>query len=559
MKFTQKPYIITGSGIAGLYAAIKLSERTNREILLITKSNLRESNSRYAQGGIVGVLPENTGDSIDLHVRDTLKAGAGLSDEGVARFISGKSEGAVLDLSSYGVDFDRSKDKKIELTLEGAHSINRILHSGGDATGKNIELALSNVVENSPNIEIYRRTQVVDLLIDSKQRCRGVILFNKETGEYETVYSSAVILATGGAGQVYSNTTNPSIATGDGIALAYRAGATVQNMEFIQFHPTALNFEENGSRFLISESVRGEGARLKTPQGEYFTHKYDERGDLAPRDIVTRAIFFEMQEKNYDYVLLDTTMVGEEKLKTRFPNIINTCKDHGMDIIHDPIQVSPAAHYIMGGIKTGVNGETSLEGLFAVGEAGCTSFHGANRLASNSLLECVVVASELAENLAKQEASVDSTSDCRINCLISQYERNHFGFKQDIAGFKVELRNVMWEKAGIIRNEEGLNRALSVINSLKLDFNQEYKCRNAEEYEFRNLLTVAGLIVRSAISRKESRGGHFRVDYPETAQEAVNSYLQEGRNYDYRRVSEVFTARLSGQDIFDNLHTGVQF
>jgi L-aspartate oxidase len=528
MKTNKKTFIVIGSGIAGLYTAIKLSENTNEEILLITKSNLKESNSRYAQGGIVGVLPENIADSVELHVKDTLNAGAGLSDEKTARFISEKSAESIKDLINYGVNFDKNTNEQVELTLEGAHSVNRILHSGGDATGINIELALSNIVENKPNISIYRQTQVVDILVDSSERCRGIILLKNETNEYEVIYSSAVIIATGGAGQVYSKTTNPVIATGDGIALAYRAGALIQNMEFIQFHPTALDFEENGSRFLISESVRGEGARLKTPEGEFFTHKYDERGDLAPRDVVTRAIFFEMKEKNYNNVLLNTSLISEETLTKRFPNILKACKAHGIDIIKNDIPVSPAAHYIMGGVKTNVFGETSINGLYAVGEVACTSFHGANRLASNSLLECVVTANELGKLLAKEKAEYpEILNDCKINCLISRYEKNYFDFMPDINLYIQQLRNMMWEKAGIVRNEENLNEGLAFINKLKLEFNQPYKCRNIKEYEFRNLLTVSELIIKSALQRKESRGGHFREDYPDTFSEALNSYLSK--------------------------------
>lgn len=525
MKFSTKSVVIIGSGIAGLYSAIKLSEKTDKEILLVTKANLRESNSRYAQGGIVGVLPENLLDSVDLHVKDTINAGAGLTDSDVAKFISENSAEAISDLIKYGVEFDKDRENHIELTLEAAHSVNRILHSGGDATGRSIELALSNKAENTKNITIYQQTQAVDILVDSEKNCRGIILFNSKTEEYETVYSSVVIIATGGAGQVYSNTTNPQIATGDGLSLAYRAGAVLQDMEFVQFHPTALNIEEKGSRFLISESVRGEGARLKNPDGEYFTHNYDERGDLAPRDVVTRAIFFEMQEKNYPYVLLDTSTIDKEKLLERFPNIIKACKDNGIDILTEPIPVSPAAHYIMGGIKISTDGKTSIPGLYAVGEASCSSFHGANRLASNSLLECVVVAGEMIKHLSEQSLEVKLTQDCRINCLISQYEKQFFEYKPNVSAFTSTLKETMWENAGIVREEKSLYKALKEINELKLDFNQEFKCRNLHEYEFRSLLTVAELIVKSAIARKESRGAHFRKDYSEPSQNAYHSYI----------------------------------
>ncbi len=527
MKFSTKPVVIIGSGIAGLYLAIKLSEKINSEILLVTKANLGESNSRYAQGGIVGVLPENLPDSVELHVADTIKAGAGLTDAGIAEFISENSTEAIYDLVKYGVEFDKNPENRIQLTLEAAHSVKRILHSGGDATGRNIELALSHKVLNTPNIKIYQGIQAVDLLMDSDRRCRGVILYDSKTGEYEIVYANVTVIATGGAGQIYSNTTNPAIATGDGIALAYRAGAVIQDMEFIQFHPTALDLEENGSRFLISESVRGEGARLKNTDGEFFTQNYDKRGDLAPRDIVTRAIFFEMKEKGYNHVLLDTSSINKETLIERFPNIIKACKDHEIDILESPIPVSPAAHYIMGGIKISQEGKTTIPGLYAVGEAGCTSFHGANRLASNSLLECVVIAGEMAKNIAEQNLEVEPVKDCKSDCLLSQYEKHILSYKPDIEDYIRKLRETMWDKAGIVRNEQSLNQALKMINELKLEFNQEYRCRNINEYEFRSMLTVAELIVRSSIVRKESRGAHYRDDYPETSEHAYHSYISK--------------------------------
>jgi len=516
MKVSQIPLVIIGSGIAGLYSAIKLAENPDNKVLLVTKSQLGESNSRYAQGGIVGILPENLKDSVDLHVKDTIIAGAGLCDEEIARFISQNSSQAINDLINYGVEFDRDKDNKVQLTLEAAHSVNRILHAGGDATGKSIELALCNKVQSKENITIYCETIAVDLLMDLDQNCRGVILYKEETKEYEVIFASAVVIATGGAGQVYSNTTNPSIATGDGIALAYRAGAIVQDMEFVQFHPTALNIEENGSRFLISESVRGEGARLRNPDDKYFTEKYDARGDLAPRDVVTRAIFFEMQDKNYSHVYLDTSSIPKEKILERFPNIIRVCKENGIDILNGYIPVSPAAHYMMGGIKITREGKTSIAGLYAIGEASCSALHGANRLASNSLLECVVVAGEMAKYILSQNIQVKNVKDCKIDCLISQYEKQLLTFKPEVTSFTKELKEIMWGKAGIIRSEQSLKQALIKINEIKLDFEQQYKCRNIKEYELRNLLIVSEIIVKSAILRKESRGAHYRSDYTQT-------------------------------------------
>lgn len=533
MRLSRQSIVIIGSGIAGLYAAIKLSHDKNlnpknNKILLVTKSTLRESNSRYAQGGIVGVLPENTHDSIELHVQDTLEAGAGLTDPKISEFISRNSAEVIADLIAYGVKFDKNNDKKLALTLEGAHSVRRILHAGGDATGRSIELALSEHVENNPNIQIYQKTQAVDLLIDSKGICRGVIVLNTETNKYETVFASAVIIASGGAGQVYSNTTNPKIATGDGIALAYRANAVIQDMEFVQFHPTALTIMENNTRFLISESVRGEGAKLTNINNETFTHKYDERGDLAPRDVVTRSIFFEMKETNANNVLLDTPSIREETLLNRFPNIIKTCKDNGIDILNEKIPVSPAAHYIMGGIKISENGKTSIPGLFAVGEAACSSLHGANRLASNSLLECVVISRELANYINDNPRRSFISQDHTIQSLIEQYNKKPYKPTVDISSLTASLKDIMWQNAGIIRTERTLTEALETINKLKNRFNKEFVCNNIEEYEFRNLLIVSELIVMAALNREESRGAHFREDYPETRLHAEHSYFRKG-------------------------------
>jgi len=528
MNFSAKAIVIVGSGIAGLYSAIKLSEKTDAGILLVTKAALGESNSRYAQGGIASVLPQNTKDSVELHVQDTLEAGAGLTDESIARFISENSYEAIQDLIKYGVEFDKNQNNILELTLEAAHSVNRILHSGGDATGKNIELALAHKVQTIKNITIYQQTQAVELLIDSDKKCRGIVLFNEKSGDYEIVYSSAVILATGGVGQIYSNTTNPTIATGDGISLAYRAGAEIQDMEFVQFHPTAMNINENSPKFLISESVRGEGARLKNPDGEFFAFNYDPRGDLAPRDIVTRAIFAEMEKNGYSNVHLDTSSISSEKFSERFPNIEKACRENGIDLPQNPIPVSPAAHYLMGGIKISPEGKTSLDCLYALGEASCSGYHGANRLASNSLLECVVIAGNMAEYLAKQPLEVKPSSDCKINCLLAQYEKMFFDYKQDVLSFINLLKKEMWENAGIIRTELGLKKVLRAINEIKLEFNQEFKCRNLMEYELRSLLCVSELIVKSALERKESRGGHYRKDFPHTLKQAHHSQICKG-------------------------------
>lgn len=400
MKYSEYSVVVVGSGAAGLYAALKISQQIKlpEGILLISKSSLGISNSRYAQGGIVGVVHQNPDDCVELHIKDTLKAGAGLSDEKVTEEISSASDVVLNDLIENGVEFDKDESGNITFTLEAAHSVKRILHSGGDATGKGITEGLVKAVRADSNIHVIEKAMAVELLISSDKECKGVIVFNKQTGEHEIVYSSAVIIATGGAGQVYKYTTNPNGATGDGIALAYEAGAVIQDMEFMQFHPTALALSpESQNRFLISEAVRGEGAKLLNKRGEEFMVKYDERKELAPRDVVTRAIFSEMQLENAPNVYLNAVVIGEEKIARRFPTISTRCKENGVDITKEPIPVAPAAHYTMGGIKADVEGRTSIKGLYAIGEAACTGFHGANRLASNSLLECVVCAYELAD------------------------------------------------------------------------------------------------------------------------------------------------------------------
>lgn len=525
MKLSRTQVIVIGSGIAGLYAAIKLAEN-NKSVLLITKSMLGESNSRYAQGGIVAVLPQNKEDSVDLHVKDTLKAGAGLAEQTMARFISENSLEAIEDLITYGVSFDKDNNRDISLTLEAAHSTRRILHAGGDATGKSIEITLSNAAKNNKNIVIHEKTQAVELLVDSNNICNGVILFNARNNTYEASLSSAVIIATGGAGQIYSNTTNPKIATGDGIALAYKANAVIQDMEFVQFHPTALAFIDNDTRFLISESVRGEGARLKNSNDELFSNKYDERGDLAPRDVVTRSIFSEMKTTNELHVYLDASSIESEKLKNRFPNIIRVCKENNIDLLTQKIPVSPAAHYLMGGIKVTKTGQTSISGLYAIGEASCTSLHGANRLASNSLLECVVTAKQVSDHLNSLSLLPEQDLDKSTEHIIKQYSSSSNTQAKNAQEIIKILKNTMWEKAGIVRNEKTLSSALETIEALKQQFNKENKCDSIEEYELRNLLIISELVTKCALARKESRGAHYRDDYPKADSKAYHSYIR---------------------------------
>ena len=538
MKYSEYSVVIVGSGAAGLYAALKISQQINLPdgVLIVTKSNLGESNSKYAQGGIVGVLHQNEADSVDLHVKDTIKAGAGLSERKTVEYISQASDEVITDLMENGVEFDREADGSLTFTLEAAHSIRRILHSGGDATGRGITEALCRDVIADGNITVMENAMAVELLVNSDKECKGIILYNELTGEHEIVYTSALVLATGGVGQIYKYTTNPSGATGDGIDLAYNAGAVIQDMEFIQFHPTALALDpDNKDRFLISEAVRGEGAKLINHHGDEFMSLYHDRRELAPRDIVTRAIYSEMKKEHSYNVFLNASMIDSIKLLKRFPTISKRCDEKGIDISKKPIPVAPAAHYSMGGIKAAVEGRTSIRGLYAIGEVASTGLHGANRLASNSLLECVVCAYELADYLSFANLETPKRIDDSIRNIINLYSKPLDDEDYNISSLKSELKNLMWNNAGIIRSEESLVKAEAEIKRMKSEFKRERKCLNKEEYEYRNMLTTAELIVKGALARKESRGAHCRSDYRETMSDAMHSDIikQEERELVY--------------------------
>ena len=518
MKHTKYSAVIVGSGIAGLYAAIKLQKEATlpNGLLIITKTQLIESNSKYAQGGMVCVLPENKLDSCTLHIEDTIKAGAGLTDRKVAEYISQKSAEVVKELQNFGVDFDRDENNQLKFTKEAAHSVNRILHAGGDATGFCIENALIKYLMAQKNVTIYEQTLAVEILKDSKHTVKGLITYNYNENEYEIIETPAVVLATGGVGQLYKYTTNPDITTGDGIALAYRAGAVVKDMEFVQFHPTAFALTDKGTMFLISEAVRGEGAKLVDKNGQTFMEKYDKRLELAPRDVVTRSIFSEMKETNATNVYLDATHISDEKFQKRFPTIYATCKEYNINPSKDFIPVSPSAHYFMGGIKTQVNGVTSIKGLYAIGEAACTGLHGANRLASNSILECAVTAYELVNHLKTVDLSPIELSDKEILETIDSYKNEtKYNIFLNTDNLIKRLKNIMWSNVGIVRDKERLIAAKQELELLSQEFGYTYRCRTRNEYELRNMLTIAKLIVDFAIERKESRGAHYRSDYPQ--------------------------------------------
>lgn len=528
MKHSEYSAVVIGSGAAGLYAALKIARgmKLPEGVLLITKGVLGESNSKYAQGGVVGVVHQNPRDNVESHVADTLKAGAGLSEAESVEYISKVSDEVINDLISEGVEFDRDTEGNLTFTLEAAHSLKRILHVGGDATGKGIIDALKKAVIANPDITIIENSIAVELLVNSDSECKGLIYYNELTGEHELVYTSATILATGGLGQIYKYTTNPEGATGDGIDLAYRAGALLQDMEFIQFHPTALALTPNSKdRFLISEAVRGEGAKLVDKLGNEFMSKYHDKRELAPRDIVTRAIYNEMKLTNATNMFLNASIIEKTRLLQRFPTISGRCNDKGIDISKTPIPVAPAAHYSMGGIKATVEGKTSMRGLYAIGEVASTGLHGANRLASNSLLECVVCAYELSEYLSFANLSIPKKIDDNILSTIKLYEAPINETNYDILELKSNLKDIMWNKVGIIRNEFDLENAKKEVEILRRNFDRNRKCLNKDEYEYRNMLTVASLIIESAFSRKESRGAHSRSDYKNMNEKALHSTL----------------------------------
>jgi L-aspartate oxidase len=512
VKKTQIPertdVLVLGSGIAGLFLALRLAEKA--QVVVATKKRDYESNTNYAQGGIAAVL--GPGDRFALHVKDTLVAGAGLCHPDVVRAVVAEGPDRVRDLMELGVRFSRGA-RGLSLGREGGHSARRIAHSA-DLTGRAIEQALLRAVLDHPRIRLLENHMAVDLIRErgGRRRVWGAEILDRSRGRTRDFLARAVVLATGGSGKVYLYTSNPDIATGDGVAMAYRAGAVVSNLEFVQFHPTCL-YHPRARSFLITEAVRGEGARLLTVDGRRFMVGVHRLAELAPRDIVARAIDAEMKRRGEKYVLLDLRPIGAAKLRHHFPNILRRCRELGMDPIREPIPVVPAAHYQCGGVRTGLDGKTSLPRLFAIGEVAMTGLHGANRLASNSLLEAVVMAHHASGAIERLLADGETPPRRK-----SSAAHGHKPLREvaRLAHNWEAVRRLMWDLVGIVRTDERLATAEERLRVVREEIEREFRTYRlgADLVELRNLSLVAHLIVRSARWRKESRGLHYNLDHP---------------------------------------------
>jgi L-aspartate oxidase len=509
----MKHILVVGSGIAGLIAALELSRQ--HEVTLVTKAKLADSNTRWAQGGIAAAM--SPGDSVADHIADTLRAGAGMCRPAAVEVLCAEAPERIHNLLQLGVEFD-SRNGELARGLEAAHSHARILHAGGDATGLTIEMALVRAVRQAP-IQILEHTFACDLVL--RGDCVTGLEVLGEDCSRETLTADAVVLASGGAGQLYRHTTNPSVATGDGVAMALRAGAQLADLEFYQFHPTALAAP---GTFLISEAVRGEGAVLLDVHGRRFMHALHRDGELAPRDVVARGIAMQMAAQDGAPVLLDATALGAEFLRTRFPSIDAACRARGMDWAKEPIPVTPAAHYWMGGVRTDLVGRTSIRGLLAVGEAACTGAHGANRLASNSLLESLVFAWRCAAWLRENDVLTPSEPGSSEWQRAADKQDEHVLVGVPHAATQIplkrsDLQELMWNAAGIQRNGAELRAAASQLSAWHSEGS------SVERLEAANLLDLARAIVAAAAVRRESRGAHFREDYPETSAMWANSLV----------------------------------
>jgi L-aspartate oxidase len=512
----QSDILLIGGGAAGLSLALRLADKFS--ISLISKGKMEDGCTIYAQGGIAAVLDES--DSIESHVQDTLDAGAGLCDPKVVQFTVERSRSTIEWLIQRGVPFTHEvadhADSPYHLAREGGHSHRRIIHAA-DATGRALETTLAAQVRAHPNIQVYEKHNAIDLITSQKlgqneDRCLGAYVLNRRSGKVATFQARYTVLATGGASKVYLYTTNPDTATGDGIAMAWRAGCRVANLEFNQFHPTCL-YHPRAKTFLITEALRGEGAKLTLPDGSSFLGQFDAREELAPRDIVARAIDHEMKRLGSDYVLLDISHKPADFIQDHFPTVYQRCLELGYDITQQAIPVVPAAHYTCGGVMTNLHGQTDLAGLYAIGEVAFTGLHGANRMASNSLLECLVFAEAASEHIRQQHASQ------QMNMVIPDWDESRVTDSDEevvVTHNWHELRRFMWDYVGIVRTDKRLQRAASRVNLLLHEIDEYYgnfRVTN-DLLELRNLSIVAKLIIQSALSRKESRGLHYTLDYP---------------------------------------------
>ncbi len=508
-------FLIIGSGVAGLRAAIELAPHGN--VLVVTKDRTAESSTEYAQGGIAVALSDE--DEVGIHFEDTLRAGDGLCREDAVKILVEEGPERILELISWGAEFDK-EGTKLDFTMEAAHSRKRVLHAHGDSTGKELERALLSKVRSFPSVKKYPFAFTEALIVNDGKCCGANILAG---GETIALFAKATILATGGSGQIFSKTTNPAVATGDGMAIAFRAGAILKDLEFIQFHPTVL-FAPSAPQFLLSEAMRGEGAVLRNIYRETFMKDYHPDAELAPRDIVTRAILSQMVRTKSAHVYLDLTHLNADFIKNRFPRIYSTCLQYDIDITKELVPVSPAAHYIMGGVETDTDGATSIGGLYAAGEVACTGVHGANRLASNSLLEGLVFGARAGKASAEYGLRVTAGMLQHSAAVLSKdemspdfpraRERLHApNFNFDMEEIRHSLRKIMWERAGIIRCEESLGEARKKLAEWSFILSREFDKRR--ELELKNMLELSMLITESASLRRGSVGAHYRSDFPQ--------------------------------------------
>ncbi|UWZ98978.1 L-aspartate oxidase [Vibrio splendidus] len=529
----QCDVLVVGSGAAGLSLALRVAEHA--KVIVLSKGPRSEGSTYYAQGGIAAVFDES--DSIESHVEDTQIAGAGLCEEDTVRFIAENAKECVQWLIDGGVPFDKDENStegqpKYHLTREGGHSHRRILHAA-DATGMAMQTSLQDNVNNHPNIEIFERHNALDLITEdkvggSKDKVIGAYIWNRNQEHVETVRAKFVVLATGGASKVYQYTSNPDVSSGDGIAIAWRAGCRVANLEFNQFHPTCL-FHPEARNFLLTEALRGEGAYLRRPDGSRFMKDFDERGELAPRDVVARAIDFEMKRLGADCMYVDISHKPEEFITAHFPMIHTRLMDLGIDMTKEPIPIVPAAHYTCGGVMVNKQGQTDLTNLYAIGEVSYTGLHGANRMASNSLLECVVYAWAAAKDIVE---NIDQSQLCAELPAWDESQVTNSDEEVIIQHNWHELRLFMWDYMGIVRTDKRLERALRRIQMLQQETHEYYSYFKVSNnlLELRNLLQVAELMVRCAMQRKESRGLHYTLDYPELAEDSGPTILTPEKN-----------------------------